>query len=71
MYPSGTKESKYPLESEVEWWRRFTTGQEAVITTAEALYTHAAQARRKRRKNRNLKPENKREVDITFQPLHM
>lgn len=43
MYPSGAEESKYPLERGVEWRRRFTTGQEAVITTAEALYTHTVQ----------------------------
>lgn len=42
MYPSGTKEGKYRLERGVEQWRRFITGQEAVITPAEALYIHTA-----------------------------
>lgn len=44
---------------------RFTTGQEAVIAAAEKFYTHTAQ----QRKNTDLKPKNKGEVDITFQPL--
>lgn len=46
---------------------RFTTGQEAVIAAAEPFYTHTAHER----KNTDLKPENKGEVDITFQPLRL
>lgn len=46
---------------------RFTTGQEAVIAAAEPFYTHTAQER----KNTDLKPKNKGEVDITFQPLRL
>ena len=51
------KISKYPLERGVEWQRRFTTGQEAVITTAEALYTHTAQTGAREEK---YKPQTKR-----------
>lgn len=69
MYPSGTKESKYPLERGLERWTRFTTGHEAVIARAEALYTHTARPRRRRGKIQNLRPESASEPDVTFRPL--
>lgn len=68
MYPSGTKETKYPLERGGE---KFTTGQDAVITTAEPFYTHTAWPSTREEEKYRPQTEERGETDITFQLLRI
>lgn len=70
MYPSGTKEGKYPLE---RGGVAVKGSQQVMRLSSQQLkhYTPTPCSLVQERKNTNLKPENKSEVEITFQPLHI
>lgn len=68
----GSQANKYPVKNALERCKRFTTGQEAYITTAESIiHPHTAAKRRRRGEIETSNQRTRGEVDITVQPLHM